>query len=128
MTGPNLTRRPCRECGRQCRTASGVCAPCRGIGVDANALTGGRWVVVRGIKRWQPDPPTLHLVRTGGRPWRPKPSCGTERGYQRHRHLYRVDQLGQWPLPDDDPCGCKAAHAAHEALRRALARAESKAA
>jgi hypothetical protein len=37
---------------------------------------------------------------------------GTERGYQWHRHQYRKHGA-PWPLPADDPCGCKAAHRAH---------------
>lgn len=36
-----------------------------------------------------------------------KPPCATERAYQWHRHN------GPWPLPAEDPCGCRAAHAAH---------------
>lgn len=51
----------------------------------------------------------------------PKPrrpvSCGTERGYQWHRQLWRKHQEGTWPLPADDPCGCRGAHRAHEAFR-----------
>lgn len=35
------------------------------------------------------------------------PACGTEAGYQRHR----ID--GPWPLPPDDPCGCRDAHRQH---------------
>lgn len=33
--------------------------------------------------------------------------CGTERGYHWHR------THGPWPLPTDDPCGCRAGHAAY---------------
>lgn len=42
--------------------------------------------------------------------------CGTERGYQQHRALARRSKA-PWPLPADDPCGCRAAHSAHEAGR-----------
>lgn len=35
-----------------------------------------------------------------------KPPCGTEKGYQWHRYHDRDN----WPLPADDPCGCRAAH------------------
>lgn len=37
-----------------------------------------------------------------------KPPCSTERGYQWHRHY----KAPEWPLPADDPCGCRTAHAA----------------
>lgn len=49
------------------------------------------------------------LVRGGGK-WLPR-EHGTERGYQQHR------SNGDWPIPKDDPCGCRAAHAAHEKAR-----------
>lgn len=45
--------------------------------------------------------------------------CGTEQGYQQHRARYRDHGTGVWPLPADDPCGCKAAHAEHQRLREA---------
>lgn len=51
-------------------------------------------------------------------------SCSTERGYQRHRQLWRVEQIGPWPLPPDDPCGCRAAHRAHEAFRLQMKRTQ----
>lgn len=35
-----------------------------------------------------------------------RPDCGTEWGYRWHR---RHDP-DNWPLPPDDPCGCRAAH------------------
>ena len=50
-----LPRVDCSECGRRCRTISGVCGPCRGIGVDSDVLDGGRWVPVGGILRWVAD-------------------------------------------------------------------------
>lgn len=34
-------------------------------------------------------------------------ACGTERGYHWHR------THGPWPLPAEDPCGCRAGHAAY---------------
>lgn len=43
--------------------------------------------------------------------------CGTESGYQRHKYLWRTRKEGVWPLPKDDPCGCRAGHARHEAQR-----------
>lgn len=46
--------------------------------------------------------------------------CGTERGYQWHREHDR----GNWPLPADDPCGCRAAHRAHVALRKMMNRSK----
>ena len=46
-----------------------------------------------------------------------KPLCGTEKGYQFHRH-----DRDNWPLPKDDPCGCRAAHSAHA---RAASREEA---
>ena len=39
----------------------------------------------------------------------PRPACATEAGYQWHRYHERDN----WPLPKDDPCGCRAAHRAH---------------
>lgn len=36
--------------------------------------------------------------------------CGTDRGYYRHRYLGKIGQE-PWPLPPEDPCGCRAAHA-----------------
>lgn len=51
-----------------------------------------------------PTPPPAAARAPRG--WRPP--CGTEQGYQWHRHHER----DQWPLPADDPCGCRAAHAA----------------
>jgi hypothetical protein len=38
--------------------------------------------------------------------------CESERGYHWHR------THGPWPLPPDDPCGCRAAHAAYVRDRR----------
>lgn len=128
-----LTRRPCQDCGRPCRTLSGVCGPCQGLGEDGHALTGGRWVNVRGIQRWQPDPVAEEPVdpppaEPKPEKERPKPPCGTEPSYQWHRTQWRRRGLGTWPLPADDPCGCRAAHAAHRAFRAMMARAESEAA
>lgn len=119
----NLPRSECPECGRRCRTISGICGPCQGIGVDSHALTGGHWVTVRGIRRWQPDTETVRPIRPVGRPALPA-ECGTERGYQKHRHAARKGAASAvWPLPADDPCGCRAAHREHEAVRvRALTR------
>ena len=42
------------------------------------------------------------------------PSCGTNAGYYRHRYLAKKDpENNPWPLPKDDPCGCRAAHGAN---------------
>lgn len=47
------------------------------------------------------------------------PSCGTASGYQWHRYQWQKDpENNQWPLPPDDPCGCRAAHANQKRLRR----------
>lgn len=54
--------------------------------------------------------------------------CGTERGYQWHRYLWRTHREGTWPLPADDPCGCRGAHSAHEAFRAAQKAAQREAA
>jgi len=51
--------------------------------------------------------------------------CGTETGYQRHKYLARKFGEGVWPLPAGDPCGCRAAHARHEARRAERRRIES---
>jgi hypothetical protein len=59
-----------------------------------------------------------------------RPECATESGYQWHRHQARKGIEGAvWPLPQDDPCGCRAAHraASREATRerRAMLREAS---
>lgn len=46
-----------------------------------------------------------------------RPPCGTEQGYQWHYDHFRKRGKGKWPLPADDPCGCRAAHSAHETAR-----------
>lgn len=38
-----------------------------------------------------------------------KPECGTPEGYQWHYRRAKKDPAAQWPLPADDPCGCRAA-------------------
>ncbi len=46
------------------------------------------------------------------RTYRPRsiqPPCGTEAGYQWHRY----HEKASWPLPSDDPCGCRQAHRQH---------------
>lgn len=47
-------RRPCTDCGALTRCATLICHECR-TGVSELELTGGRWVGVGGIMRWQPD-------------------------------------------------------------------------
>ena len=54
------------------------------------------------------------------------PDCGTESGYQHHKYLSRKGE-GEWPLLKDDPCGCRAAHARHEARRAERRRLEESA-
>ena len=53
--------------------------------------------------------------RLGGKPVPPQPPCGSEKAYQWHR---RFGPRDEWPLPVDDPCGCRAAHTASERARR----------
>jgi hypothetical protein len=48
--------------------------------------------------------------------------CGTERGYQWHRYNDRDN----WPLPADDPCGCRAAHAAQSWFQSQIKRRQQK--
>lgn len=50
-----------------------------------------------------------------------KPPCGSEQSYQWHRYHER----DQWPLPADDPCGCRQAHAEWNRLREAIAQGEA---
>ncbi len=89
---------------------------------EADGLGEGAWVLdaKARIVRWLPaedlspaDPvmpdDTMH---------------NTERGYQWHRH----NDPDNWPLPADDPCGCRAAHAASEKFRAWEARQENGAA
>lgn len=79
----------------------------------AYGLRGGHWRPHGGIVRWVAEEPEEPPAK--------KPVvCGTERSYQRHRHLWRRHGLGTWPLPADDPCGCRAAHRAHVAFRKAM--------
>lgn len=68
-----------------------------------------------------------HSLDGFARQRRPKtiaPECGTESAYQWHRY----HQRDNWPLPADDPCGCRAAHRDHtrtrEQDRRLLDRVE----
>lgn len=63
--------------------------------------------------------PAPRAARAKSKPKRrPKPPCGTERGYQWHRNQARTGRSDAWPLPDDDPCGCRAAHLAHFHARK----------
>ncbi len=54
------------------------------------------------------------------------PACGTESGYQAHRWKARnnTDSGEQWPLPVEDPCGCREAHRAVTAAYTARKRGE----
>lgn len=54
--------RPCAICGRRTTARGGLCWSCDHVGpiaepTYADALTGGRWVNVRGIQRWVADEP-----------------------------------------------------------------------
>lgn len=118
---PSPKRSRCGECGQLCRTRDGICAVCKGLIPDIDALDGGRWVNVRGVQQWVPSPETAEeRAQKNGRPFDAKAPCGTEKAYQRHRWEYHQHGLGDWPLPADDPCGCRAAHRAHEAFRVAV--------
>lgn len=44
-----------------------------------------------------------------------RPACGTDEGYFWHRYHDRDN----WPLPKEDPCGCRAAHRQYERIRTA---------
>jgi hypothetical protein len=54
----------------------------------------------------------LRLVDLGESPARRavKPPCPSEPAY----HWHRANEFHAWPLPADDPCGCRAAHASHK--------------
>lgn len=66
---------------------------------------------------------SIPVPNKGGRAARPT-VCGTERGYHRHRYQARRGRE-PWPLPAEDPCGCRAAHSAHEALKARMKKAEA---
>lgn len=110
-------------CTKRCRTkAAKANRKVREAELDgihaADALGEGEWVLdpVRRIQVWKPDPAAEVLeAPKAGRPELPR-VCGTERGYHQHRHDARKGR-GEWPLPADDPCGCRAAHAAHQLFR-----------
>lgn len=56
------------------------------------------------------------------RPKNARPPCGTDSGYQWHRY----HDPENWPLPAEDPCGCKAAHSLRLRLREAERRAQKR--
>lgn len=58
------------------------------------------------------------------RPRNVKPACGTESAY----HWHRYHEPDNWPLPKNDPCGCRAAHAEVVRIRKAEKRARREAA
>jgi hypothetical protein len=62
---------------------------------NRDALEGGGWVVVKGVRRWVEDPPPADII-----------PHGTDSGYYFHRRL-KVEQC--------DPC--IAAHTAEQAAR-----------
>lgn len=47
-----------------------------------------------------------------------RPRCGTDAGYCWHRY----HEPENWPLPPDDPCGCRAAHTARMRVKEAARR------
>lgn len=47
-----------------------------------------------------------------------RPACGTDAGY----HWHRYNEPDRWPLPVEDPCGCRAAHATRRRVRIQLSR------
>jgi hypothetical protein len=85
--------------------------------VSALGLTGGHWIIgPGGVHRWT-GPRPVDTPPGGYGPASHNPPCGTEAGYQRHRHLWRRHRQGIWPLPADDPCGCRDAHRQHRHVR-----------
>lgn len=143
MPEPRRNHRPCTVCGLPQQSRSNICRPCsiadarksclwcgtlteaedryckncapylrsaaRHVDRYEDALPAGRWVSDgRGILVYEPDPP-----RVIDQPRH----CGSEQGYQWHRHK-RIN----WPLPADDPCGCRAAHREHWHLAQGRAR------
>lgn len=113
--------KPCLWCGMLTTSAKRVCMACKSLEnipepVPEHAAR-GRWVR-RGL---------IHVfvrdATAGGRPRLPT-VCGTERGYQRHRDAYRKKGVGTWPLPVEDPCGCRAAHTEHNRARQVGREAE----
>ena len=109
---------PCRLCTEPTSGDEGYCRHCVRVLCDAaayqpdptDALTDGAWVSCKGVRVWRtsaPRPPDIP----------PCISHNTERGWQWHR-----DHRINWPLPLDDPCGCRAAHYAHVAFVQAMNR------
>lgn len=109
-------RQTCAECKRGCRTVSGLCAECRLLDNSPVELGEGEWVR-RGLT-WYfvPGQPSEVVEPARIKRRSVKPPCGTEPSYQWHRR----NDTDAWPLPADDPCGCRAAHTAHEAFRTAM--------
>lgn len=57
---------------------------------DGDELTGGRWVPVRGIQRWQPDPITIEPVACEDCGARLSEPCRAPTGKARVPHLGRI--------------------------------------
>lgn len=110
-------------CGNKTWAVSGCCPKCP---IDAmpedgdspNVLAEGSWVRRGLTKVWVPNPEASKPRLRGRFVAAPKPPCNTETAYQWHRN----NEPDNWPLPTDDPCGCRAAHRAHEAFRAEMRR------
>lgn len=97
---------------RPCQDAANAASYARTFNDHDVPLTGGRWVNVRGIMRWQKDPETI-----ADAPVKPKRRyaksedviCGTVAGYYRHKR--KLDE----PACEE----CRAANAAAERARYA---------
>lgn len=113
MSAP-YQRRRCIGCGNVGRRAGDWCHRCEKPSDDE--LTDGRWVLDprRRVLVWQSTRPTVRMPD-------PPVSHSTERGWQWHRA-----NLIDWPLPLDDPCGCRAAHFAHVHFVRTMNRRAAK--
>lgn len=114
--------RPCVRCGRSVRSRSDLCAACKKLPEtlrESDLLLDGWWVRDGLTLRWVPADQVAGTVRPVETP---KPPCGTEAGYQWHRHQWRKHRIGTWPLPADDPCGCRAAHAGAAAFKGEMRR------
>lgn len=68
---------------------------------------------------------TDRLADLGGTPRRRfrRPPCGTPAGYQWHRY----HEPDRWPLPKDDPCGCRAAHNQQRRIKDQINRTQEEA-
>lgn len=111
--GHSQHRRDGEEPCSACRKARSAATYDRTFGEDDVPLTGGQWVNVRGIMRWQPDPlPPLPDDQPQRRHSKPGEAiCGTDAGYYRHRRKHK------------EPA-CEACKEAHREAERARHRKE----